>query len=45
VSENNRKAKFYGITAAGRKRLAAETAQWDLVADVMGRILQQKAQS
>jgi PadR family transcriptional regulator PadR len=43
VSENNRKAKFYSITAAGRRRLAAETAQWDRVADVMGRILQQRA--
>jgi PadR family transcriptional regulator PadR len=43
VSENNRKAKFYSITAAGKRRLATETAQWDRVADVMGRILQQRA--
>jgi PadR family transcriptional regulator, regulatory protein PadR len=43
VSENNRKAKFYNITAAGKRRLATETAQWDRVADVMGRILQQRA--
>lgn len=28
-SENNRKAKFYSLTAAGRKRLAAEVAQWE----------------
>jgi transcriptional regulator len=43
LSENNRKAKFYSITAAGKRRLAAETAQWDRVASVMGRILQQRA--
>src|SRR5919112_2609857 len=28
ASENNRKAKFYAITAAGRKRLARETDEW-----------------
>jgi transcriptional regulator len=28
TSENNRRAKFYELTAAGRKRLAAETASW-----------------
>lgn len=28
VSENNRKAKFYSLTAAGRKQLAAETENW-----------------
>ena len=43
VSDNNRKAKFYGITAAGRRRLVAEAAQWDRVAMVMARILDQKA--
>ena len=44
VSENNRRAKFYSITAAGRRRLTSEAAQWDRVASVMGRILQQRAQ-
>ncbi|HTV01157.1 MAG TPA: PadR family transcriptional regulator [Luteitalea sp.] len=43
ISENNRRAKFYSVTAAGRRRLVAETAQWDRVASVMGRILQQRA--
>ena len=43
VSENNRKAKFYSITAAGKRRLVTETVQWDRVASVMGRILQQRA--
>jgi PadR family transcriptional regulator PadR len=28
VSENNRRAKYYTLTAAGRKALKAETAQW-----------------
>ena len=29
VSENNRRAKFYKLTAAGRKQLAAETESWE----------------
>ena len=29
VSENNRRAKYYRLTAAGRKALKAETAQWE----------------
>jgi DNA-binding PadR family transcriptional regulator len=29
VSENNRKAKYYHLTAAGRKRLGEETASWN----------------
>ena len=39
VSENNRKAKFYSLTKAGRKQLQAETANWERVAGVMGRVL------
>jgi transcriptional regulator len=31
-SENNRRAKFYSLTRAGRKRLGDETAQWNRVA-------------
>jgi PadR family transcriptional regulator PadR len=34
-SENNRKAKFYKLTAAGRRQLAAETASWERVVGVM----------
>lgn len=41
TSENNRKAKFYEISRAGRKQLAAETRNWERVAGVMGRVLQQ----
>jgi PadR family transcriptional regulator PadR len=42
VSENNRKAKFYALTEAGRKQLRAETANWERVAGVMGRVLHPK---
>ena len=39
VSENNRKAKFYSITPAGRKQLAAEADSWERLAGVIGRLL------
>ncbi len=40
TSENNRRAKYYEITAAGRKRLAEETETWELLADAVSRVLQ-----
>ena len=40
ASENNRKAKFYSITRAGRKQLAAETENWERISGVIGRMLQ-----
>ena len=40
ASENNRKAKFYSITKAGRKQLAAEAKDWERVSGVIGRLLQ-----
>jgi PadR family transcriptional regulator len=39
VSDNNRKAKFYSLTAAGRKRLKAETDRWNLTALAMSTAL------
>jgi PadR family transcriptional regulator, regulatory protein PadR len=39
-SENNRKAKFYAISRAGRRQLAAETENWERVSGVIGRLLQ-----
>jgi PadR family transcriptional regulator, regulatory protein PadR len=39
VSENNRRAKFYAITRAGRKQLAAEASNWERVSGVIGRLL------
>ena len=39
TSENNRKAKFYSISNAGRRQLAAETENWERVSGVIGRLL------
>jgi len=39
VSDNNRKAKFYSITRAGRKQLAAQTENWERIAGVIARLL------
>jgi transcriptional regulator len=39
TSENNRKAKFYSITKAGRRQLASEAANWQRIAGVMARLL------
>lgn len=39
TSANNRKAKFYSITKRGAKQLAVEAADWQRLADVMGRML------
>jgi len=37
---NNRRAKFYCITKAGRKQLSAEAANWERISGVIGRVLQ-----
>jgi DNA-binding PadR family transcriptional regulator len=39
TSDNNCKARFYELTKAGRKQLAAETQQWRRLAFAIGRIL------
>lgn len=39
VSANNRKAKFYRLTAAGRRRLREETKLWERYADAVNRML------
>ena len=39
TSENNRKAKFYAITSAGKRQLASETRNWNRIAGVIGRLL------
>ena len=39
TSENNRRAKFYRLTAKGRRQLAAETSKWDALAAAIARIL------
>jgi PadR family transcriptional regulator, regulatory protein PadR len=39
TSENNRKAKFYRLTAKGRKQLAIETSNWDRLALAISHVL------
>jgi PadR family transcriptional regulator, regulatory protein PadR len=39
TSENNRRARYYRLTAAGRRRLAAEQKEWERVASAVARIL------
>jgi len=39
TSDNNRRAKFYSITARGEKQLAVETENWERISGVVGRVL------
>jgi len=39
TSDNNRRAKFYELTAAGRKRLRAETSDWNRLAEAIASAL------
>jgi DNA-binding PadR family transcriptional regulator len=43
TSENNRRARFYGITRAGRKQLAAETESWARTVAMMTRMLEEQS--
>ena len=40
VSENNRKAKYYAITRAGRRQLAAEQTHWSAITMAVARVLE-----
>jgi len=40
VSDNNRRARFYSITAAGRRQLAAETKSWSRTVEMVNRLLE-----
>src|SRR5687768_2272461 len=44
ASDNNRKARFYRLTSAGRRRLQAETRDWEQTAAVIGRFVTVKAE-
>jgi transcriptional regulator len=44
TSENNRRAKYYRLTAKGRKQLAVETTKWDKLTRAVSRILRPVAQ-
>jgi transcriptional regulator len=39
TSDNNRRAKFYALTALGKKQLAAESASWRRVSDAVARVM------
>jgi PadR family transcriptional regulator, regulatory protein PadR len=39
ISENNRRAKFYRLTAKGRRQLALETSKWERLATAIARVL------
>lgn len=39
VSDNNRKARYYALTPAGRKQLQAETTQWELLSSTINAML------
>ncbi len=43
VTDNNRKARFYAITAAGRRQLAAERAEWDRTSSIIHSLLREPA--
>jgi transcriptional regulator len=40
VSDNNRRAKYYRLTAAGRRQLAAETEHWGRMTSAIARVLE-----
>ena len=44
ASENNRRARFYRITAAGRKQLRTETSDWERTAQIIERFFNVKAE-
>jgi transcriptional regulator len=44
ASENNRKAKYYKLTAAGKRQLTAETNRWRQVVAAIGRVLGEAAE-
>jgi PadR family transcriptional regulator, regulatory protein PadR len=44
LSENNRRARFYTLTRAGRKQLVKETTKWRRLASAIGRILGPEAE-
>ena len=45
TSENNRKARYYRLTPAGRKQLAEQTSRWDELVDAINRVLRPRAES
>lgn len=44
TSDNNRKARYYRLTPAGRKQLTAQTARWEQLVQAIGRVLKPAAE-
>lgn len=42
VTDNNRKARYYSITAAGRRQLTTEKAEWDRIVGIMHTLLRDR---
>ena len=40
TSENNRRARFYSLTVAGRKQFAVETSRWNRLVDSIARVME-----
>ncbi len=45
ASDNNRRAKFYSITRAGKKQLAAEARNWERISGILGRFVKPSKES
>ena len=45
ASDNNRRAKFYSITRAGKKQLAAEARNWERISGILGRFVKPSTES
>jgi len=45
TSDNGRKAKYYSLTNAGRKQLAAEAQKWERISAIVGRVLRSDPRS
>jgi PadR family transcriptional regulator, regulatory protein PadR len=44
ASENNRKARYYSLTAAGRRQLKSETREWSRLAEAIGAVLSARSE-
>lgn len=45
VSDNNRRARFYSLTKAGRRQLAAEKAHWEQTTEIIARFFEAKEEA
>jgi PadR family transcriptional regulator PadR len=45
TSENNRRARYYRLTAAGRKQQTSETSKWERLSEAIARILRRRSKN